>query len=158
MTKPTGRPVGRPTLYSEEAADKIVDGLYEGLDMIEAIEAAGFKRRTVYEWMDAHPDFRLRCARARDALTEVRLKNLRDMIKTAQKEGVDPAVLRVLVSHEQWSAERIAPKLYGTKTTTEVTGPNGGPIQHDHLINLSGLTDEQLEALEEALSAPDTRQ
>lgn len=158
MTKPTGRPVGRPTLYSEEAADKILDGLYEGLDMIDAIEKAGFKRRTVYEWMDAHPEFRIRCARARDALTEVRLRDLREQIKTAQKQGVDPAILRVLASHEQWAAERIAPKLYGTKVQTEVTGADGGPIQHDHVINLNHLTDEQLEALEEALGGPDTRQ
>lgn len=157
-TKPTGRPVGRPSLYSEEAADKILDGLYDGLDMIDAIEAAGFKRRTVYEWMDAHPEFRIRCARARDALTEVRLKRLRDQIETAQRNGVDPAILRVLASHEQWAAERIAPKLYGSKVTTEVTGADGGPIQHDHTVSLVNLTDEQLDALEEALSDPDTRQ
>ena len=115
---------GRPTLYSEEAVEKILDGLYAGLCMIEAIDQAGYKRQTVYDWMEAHPDFRARCVRARDALTEIRLRDLRQKIHDAAEGGMDPAVLRVLASHEQWAAERIAPRLYGNKSTTEITNVN----------------------------------
>lgn len=35
----------------------------------------------------------------------------------------------------------------------EITGPNGGPIQVTHVLDVSGLDDDQLDALEAALSA-----
>lgn len=148
------RKVGRPTLYSEEAVEKILDGLYEGLSMIESIDRAGYKRQTVYDWMEAHPDFRAKCVRARDALTEIRLLELRNKIHAAAKGGMDPAVLRVLAAHEQWAAERIAPRLYGNRQTTEVTNVNvtEQKITIRYEEKFRGMDTEELEALYELLT------
>jgi len=145
---------GRPTLYSQEAEDSILDGMYEGLDFTQAIERAGYKVRTVYEWMDARPEFRSRCTRAREALTEIRLQRMRDRIALADVEKEDPALLRVMLQHEQWAAERISPRLYGNKSTTEITNVN--TIEQKITIRFEDkfrdADDVELDALYELLS------
>jgi hypothetical protein len=151
---PLKRKAGRPTLYSQEAEDRILDGMYEGLDFMQAIKKAGFKVRTVYEWMDAHPDFRSRCARAREALTEIRLQRMRDRIALADARQEDAGLLRVMLQHEQWAAERISPRLYGNRSTTEVTNVN--ITEQNVTVRFEGrfrdLGDEEIETIYEVLA------
>ena len=70
--------------------------------------------------------------------------------------GVFPAFLRVEVSFEQWNAERIAPKLYGNRVKTEVTGKDGAPMQLQtqvQVIDSRMLDPEQRDALRQILLA-----
>ena len=139
---------GPPNKFSQEIADQICDLMVAGSDMIEACDVLKLNRATVYRWMAQFPEFEAQCARARETLTDVRLKMIRDKITTAQEKGVDAALLRIQVSHEQWLAEKIAPR-YAKRT--EVTGAQGGPIKVQ-TIDLSHLSDEELEVLDLALN------
>jgi hypothetical protein len=141
--------MGRPSLYTEQLADEICELMYDGLSLIKACDALELKRSTVWHWMEQHPEFAAKCARARDALIEVRLDKIADKI---EKGKADPAHLRIEVSHEQWVAERMRPRV----TRTEISGPNGGAIQTEvKHVDLSHLSDEELEVLDRALNGQD---
>lgn len=141
--------MGRPSLYTEQLADEICELMYDGLSLIKACDALELKRSTVWHWMEQHPEFAVKCARARDALIEVRLDKIADKI---EKGKADPAHLRIEVSHEQWVAERMRPRV----TRTEISGPNGGAIQTEvKHVDLSHLSDEELEVLDRALNGQD---
>jgi hypothetical protein len=144
--------VGRPSKFTQEIADQICDLMAAGSDMIDACDTLKLNRRTVYRWMEDNPQFDAQCARARETLTDVRLKMIRDKITTAQEKGVDPALLRIQVAHEQWVAEKIAPR-YQQRQRTELTGANGGPVKIES-IDLSHMSDEELEVLDLALNPP----
>jgi hypothetical protein len=144
------RSVGRPSKYTPELADQICETMVAGHDLVETCDILKLSRATVYRWLNEHPDFEAKCARAREALTEVRLSQVRDKIVKAQNSGVDPNLLKIEVGFEQWVAERIAPR-YSTRTKTEVSGPNGGPVQIER-VDLSHLSDEELEVLDIALN------
>jgi len=144
---------GRPSKFTQELADQICDLMIAGSDLVDACEALKLNRRTVYRWMHENPDFDAQCARAREALTDFRLKKIREKIETAQVEGVDPALLRIQVSYEQWMAEKIAPR-YQTRQRTELTGKDGGPVKVAH-IDLSHMSDDELDLLDMALNPPD---
>lgn len=141
--------MGRPSLYTEQLADEICELMYDGLSLIKACDALELKRSTVWHWMEQHPEFAVKCARARDALIEVRLDKIADKI---EKGKADPAHLRIEVSHEQWVAERMRPRV----TRTEISGPNGGAIQTEvKHVDLSHLSDEELDVLDRALNGQD---
>jgi hypothetical protein len=143
---------GRPSKFTQEIADQICDLMIAGSDLVDVCETLKLNRRTVYRWMHENPDFDAQCARAREALTEFRLKKIRDKIEAAQKDGVDPHLLKIQVAFEQWEAEKIAPR-YAKRT--EVTGKDGGPIKVQKTIDLSHLSDEELEVLDLALNGAD---
>jgi hypothetical protein len=156
VVMPERRRVGRPSTYTEDMADALVDLMIEGQDIVMACENLGLNRGSVYRWMDQHPDFESRCARAREGMTEKRIHDLRQRIKDARVSGEDPAFLRVEVSFEQWNAERIAPKLYGNRVKTEVTGKDGAPMQLQtqvQVIDSRMLDPEQRDALRQILLA-----
>ena len=56
------------------------------------------------------------------------------------------------MSFEQWEAEKIAPR-YQQKNRTELTGKDGGPVKVEH-IDLSHMSDEELDLLDMALNPP----
>ena len=143
---------GPPNKFSQEIADQICDLMIAGSDMVDACEALKLNRSTVYRWLVQHPEFEAQCARAREALTEVRLKKIRDRIEKAEKNGADPQLLKIQVSFEQWEAEKIAPR-YQQKNRTELTGKDGGPVKVEH-IDLSHMSDEELDLLDMALNPP----
>ena len=141
---------GPPSKFTQEIADEICDLMILGHDMLDVCDILKLNRPTVYRWLAQFPDFEAQCARAREALTEHRLKEIRERLKNAQKNGLDPQLLKIEASFEQWQAEKIAPR-FSQKIRTEVTGANGGPVQIQK-IDLSHMTDEELEILDLALN------
>lgn len=63
---------GRPSLYSDALAEKIVELIADGYSerQIEALEGMP-SRRTILRWKDEHPDFCRLSARAREASAEL---------------------------------------------------------------------------------------
>ncbi len=53
---------------------------------------------------------------------------------------------RLQVDTLKWQLSKMLPKVYGDKTTTELTGPNGGPMQMA-AVTLTGLSDAELETM-----------
>jgi hypothetical protein len=109
-------------------------------------------RVTVYAWFDKHPDFYARCARAREALADYLDDQIEELARCATKDNIEQ--IKLQVSTKQWRAMKMAPRMYGDRTRTEVTGANGGPIQTQAtVVDATQLEPAQREALKLALLA-----
>lgn len=112
---------GRPSSYSEEIADTILERMMEGRSLRSICDDDGMPSRvTVVNWQTKHPDFLARCARAR----ELQADYMDDLIlDTANGCTGDTAQAdRVKISAYQWRASKLAPKKYGEKLQTEHSG------------------------------------
>ena len=89
-----------------------------------------------------------RYARARERQAERRAA---EIVEIADTEP-DAAVARNRIEARKWTAAKLLPKRYGDKTTTEITGPGGGPIEIVARRAIPDEIDEQrLRAIEAAL-------
>lgn len=144
---------GRPSTYSEKTADEIVQRMIEGESLTAICRDEKMPPRvTVYAWFDKHPDFYARCARAREALADYLVDQIEELARTATKDNLEQ--IKLQVSTKQWRAMKMAPRMYGDRTRTEVTGANGGPIQTQAtVVDATQLEPAQREALKLALMA-----
>lgn len=136
------KPKGRPSKRNADVEAKIIDGLSKGIPLTIICQPDDMPApRTVNEWCERDPVFSADFARARetgfDAIAAEALSiaddRSNDTILTdngheiPNKEWMARARLRVdtrLKLLAKWD-----PKRYGDKTTQEITGPNGGPLQ-----------------------------
>jgi len=147
-TKPTGKPVGRPSNYSEEVIDKICERMINGEDLVAiCLDETMPARSTVYKWMDERPELWTRLTRAREGLGDFVAWKILDM---ADKTTNDTANAdRVKLAAWQWHAARLAPKRYSEKQMIEHTGADGGAIKTEtaHKIDADQLEPEQRDVL-----------
>ncbi len=124
----------------------MIQAMRAGCDVEVACRAAGVSRSTYYRWKargerehtGEYHDF-VQALRAAEAEAEVHAVVV---IRKAMYGGDWRASLAFL--------ERRFPDRWSKRTTTQLTGADGGPVQTDnkHRIDLSALTTEQLETLE----------
>lgn len=91
---------------------------------------------------------------------EKRISDLRALIESYEGDKTkDPQFLKYKLSLEQWNAERVAPRMYGLKTKTEVTGKDGAPIQMQQhtIIDSRNLSQDEREMLRQVLLAAQSR-
>ncbi|MGC4017508.1 MAG: hypothetical protein QM755_23785 [Luteolibacter sp.] len=135
---------GRPSIYTDEIASRIIEGLCEGTPLTIICRPDDMPGiTTVWEWGKKDPAFSEAIARAREvgwdviAMDALRIadntgEEHNDTIETAfgsipNKEWIMRSKLRVetrLKLLSKWDSKR-----YGEKITTELSGPDGGPIQ-----------------------------
>lgn len=116
---------GRPSLFSDELADKICDLLINGNSMRAICSAEDMPdRSTVLRWMDQNEAFAAKCARARMLQADY----MDDLIlETANACTVETANAdRVRISAYQWRASKLMPKVYGDKM--QHTGADDKPL------------------------------
>jgi hypothetical protein len=107
VTKPTGRPNGRPPLaYDPEIGSEICDAISNG--------AALYK---VCKWLRESPDFAEKYALAR----ELQQDRAADEIVEVARSEPDPQRARVLVDAIKWRASKLAPKKYGDRVDMNLT-------------------------------------
>lgn len=100
---------------------------------------------TVRLWVtDDRNGFSTQYTRAREAQMDALAE---DILEIADGPDADVNRARLRVDTRKWLMSKIAPKRFGDRKTHEVSGPDGSPLK----INVSGMTDEQLAALEAAL-------
>lgn len=125
MTKP-----GRPSSYSDEMAETICDRIAEGESLRRICARDGYPHMvTVMRWLERHPEFAAKYARAREMQADV----MDDMILSVA-DGCTPetaAADRVKIAAYQWRAAKLAPKKYGDRVENIVTGADGGPVVHE---------------------------
>jgi len=151
-TEPT-RPVGRPSSYSDALADAVCERMLNGQSLVKICEDEEMpSRTTIYRWMDARPDFVARCARAREGLADYLLDRIEQMADATTELNVQSQ--KVKISTAQWRAMKMAPRVYGERSRTELTGADGGPIRvAATTIDARQLEPEAREALKQALFA-----
>src|SRR5262245_36273727 len=133
---------GRPTSYNQKLEDAICEEIATTDHSLRRIcEAAGMPSpSTVYLWLGRVPEFSEQYARARERQADVLAGQIleisddgsRDTIQTEDGEVVNHEHIqrsRLRVDSRKWLASKLAPKKYGEKVATELSGPDGGPIQ-----------------------------
>jgi hypothetical protein len=125
MAKPL-KQIGRPSLYSEDLTDRILERLIAGESLRkvcgdeEMPDAA-----TVFRWLEADPAFASRYARARQIQADVAFDQLQEIADEGNAEDTARAKLRV--DTLKWRLAKLLPKKYGDQV------PNAPPQQHLHL-------------------------
>jgi len=125
---PLVRPaIGRPSSYTEDVAEEILEGLMEGKSLRQLCEQVGMPHRsTVIRWLSENDAFATKYARAREAQADYMDDKI---LETAEACTVDTFQAdKVKIAAWQWRAEKLKPKVYGSKVTQEHTGPGGGPM------------------------------
>jgi hypothetical protein len=118
--------------YSEEIADEICAQLADGQSLRAICRAENMPNwRTVCRWMESNDDFASRCARARTLQADVLEAEMADIERDTLDGSVDPKAANVVLSSKRWRAAKLAPKKYGDRIHTELTGADGGPVQID---------------------------
>jgi len=142
--------VARPSKLSEAVQDRIVSAIRAGNYAEIAARSAGIAPSTYYRWLE-------RGERDEEGpyagfVAAVRLAE-------AEAEVHAVAIMRRAMT-DDWRAalsylERRHPGRWRRRTSTELTGRDGGPIESTHTtrLDLSGLSDEQLAILEQINTA-----
>jgi len=141
------------TKRSDDRKARFLAILAEGGSVKLAAEKAKIGRRTAYEWKAADPEFAAAWEEAVEAGTDA----LEDEAKRRAYNGVDEPVF---YQGEQCGLVRKysdtllifllkarRPEKYRERTTTEVTGKDGGPIETRTQFDLSTLTTDELRQL-----------
>lgn len=143
-------PAGRPTIYTQEIADKLCSLLADGQSMRKACESDGMPcKATIFMWLRTNEEFLDQYTQAKEEAAESYADDINDIANEIgspvfDEEGnlvyVDGKPLMqvdmVAINHAKlkidtlkWSASKLKPKRYGDKLHNEHTGPGGGPIQ-----------------------------
>ena len=151
--KPVGRPPGRPSKYTAEIADVICERMIEGESLVKICADPEMPTRTtIYRWMDANPEFVTRCARAREGLADYLVDAIEDLASKTTTDNFQ--AMKVKIATAQWRAMKMAPRVYGDRTRTEVTGADGGAVKVESaVVDSRDIDADQRAALRQILLA-----
>jgi hypothetical protein len=125
-------PAGRPSKYEPRFAEEVIEFMAGGYSLTAFAGHILVARSTINEWMGEHPEFSEAVRIGQGARTMCLEKTL-----IAGETGAK-------VTAHIFALKNAAPEEWKEKVSQEHSGPNGGPIP----INLSRLTDEELDELE----------
>lgn len=135
---------GRPSTFTSEIAAEICMRLAEGEPLRVICRDDHMPAwRTVYDWMEADSAFSARIAHARevgfDAIAEEALEIADTPKEGVRKEKSEDGFKEVtddMLGHRKLQVEtrlkllaKWSPKKYGDKSSMELTGADGGPVQ-----------------------------
>ena len=138
--------MGKST-YTPEIADEICARIAVGETLRQICREPGKPHwTTVYDWIKEREDFALRFAHARDLGADAIAEDIIDIIDDGRNDWMEkldrddkPIGYQLNGEHVQRSKLRAEmrlkllakwnPKKYGEKTSMELTGANGGPVQ-----------------------------
>ncbi len=139
----------RCALENEELVEALCDEIACGNGVKEASEIVGVHYSSVFKKMARDQAFATRIARAREAQQDAESEHIVDMADAATVKNWNVVKLRIWA--RQWRAARLAPKKYGDRISTENT--TVVKVEHTRKLDISTLSDDQLDALEGALRA-----
>ena len=120
MTEETiKRPVGRPTLYSPDLCDKVIELGKIGKSVEQIASILGYSLRTMYQWRDVYPDF----LHAMEDAKQYEQYWWEEQAQAYLVENKDSDKINTSL----WSRSMAArfPKKYRESTKTEITGADG---------------------------------
>ena len=119
-------PAGRPSIYSQELADRILTEYSKGRSIREICEEADMPDRiTLWRWRNEKPDFASALARAREANAETIEDKISEIESKVLYENLNPQAANVVLSSMRWRARVLHPKRYGDKVDLEHKGEVG---------------------------------
>lgn len=108
--------VGRPSIYTQELADRICDLLSDGLSLRKICLMDEMPdKSTVFRWLRTEQGFSDQYARAKQEGTDAWAEELHDIVDdvSEDKEAINKARLRV--DTRKWLMSKMKPKKYGEK-------------------------------------------
>lgn len=139
---------GRPSLYSEELAQAILDRLADGESMRSICRDEDMPdRTTVRRWEEGHPEFAAKYARAREHQGDAYVDDMADLAEELRHGSVTPEQARILQASLEWRASKLNRKRYGNVVKNEHTGEDGGPIKTQDIT----VTPKEAKAISQAL-------
>ena len=129
--------MGRPTKLTDEIQQKILQALAAGNYQDTAAAYAGISTSTFYNWLERGKTERVRIsAGEKPKKTEEPYVEFVDAIESAraQAEVRSVALIQKAANDGTWQAaawylERSHPQRWGRLNRTEISGPEGGPIE-----------------------------
>lgn len=163
---------GRPSIYSKELEDSIIDLIESGLSERKIAQMDGMPSiRTIHRWKDEKPEFCLHAKHARAASADIyndrRMEKSDKLYEEALKrletgepfpKGVVEAIRASMQEDAREAAQRDDSR-YGDRKRVALTGGDGGAVKVTTSPDLSGVDLEKLKAVREMLygSTSDTR-
>jgi len=138
--------------YSEEMVEKICNLIADGHALHQISDIEGMPKKTaIYSWLEKYPTFAEKYTRAREKQADL----FAAQIVTIADNATDANLARLQMDARKWAASKMAPKKYGDRTMTEVTGADGGAIKTEGTSKLDwrSLDPDQRDALRQALLA-----
>lgn len=118
--------MGRPSGFSDDAEEAILDIIRDGGTLETAAQAAKVSSRTILRWLQDDEEFCRKYVRAREDQGDW----FADKVATyALDETKEPADITARVNALKWLAAKRKPKVYGDRVTQEHVGAGGGPIK-----------------------------
>lgn len=119
MKKTLSKPgPGRPTAYSDEIAERILELLADGQALHQLCKAGDLpSSRTVYRWLGEHPEFARRYAQAREAQADTVFERGFEAAWNAS----DAALGRLRLDAAKWYTAKLSPRKYSDKFQVEAT-------------------------------------
>ena len=115
------RPQGRPSAWSQELEDQIIDMLSEH-SMVATCYSLGISRQTIYTWIDIKEGFLDRYTRATNERADYKAEEI-DRIAYEVLDGMhDAHAARVAIDALKWTASKLKPKAYGDRQVVDITG------------------------------------
>lgn len=139
--EPEKRPVGRPSEYDEAYCHRVVVLGKEGKSRAEIASDLDCSRMTLAAWERQHPEFLYALQRAKDE--ELAWWEAQARKGLTMGSGFNAAIWSKSVSG------RFPSEPY--RERVQLTGAQDGPVRHQHAIDLSKVSDDDLSALERVL-------
>lgn len=127
-------PAGRPTKYTDDLANEICDIIATtDRGLVSICKELNISPTAVYDWIDKHPEFANKYARARelqadflaDQIIEISDDTSNDSIYTDKGEIPNTEWIsrsRLRVDARKWKASKLAPKKFGDKVDVTTGG------------------------------------
>lgn len=131
-------------VYSDEIADKICERIANGESVNSFAGTKGMPAQsTIYKWLIENKDFSEKYTRARETQAEVHLDEIieiadnctDDVEKIMTQHGEDYRInqsaiarARLQIDARKWTMSKLAPKKYGDKTSTTISGDKENPL------------------------------
>jgi len=117
--------MARPSKYSEELVDKMLEEIASGRSVISICREEDWSvtHDTWYRWLYKYPELSDRYARAKSIQSEYEADNILDIADNATKE--DFQVARLRVDARKWVASKLVPKKYGEYKNIDHTTSDG---------------------------------
>lgn len=127
--KPSPRKTGRPSAYTPELAERVLDHVANGGFIVD-IGGDGLPNwRSIYRWADARSEFRQALARAHADGAHALLVKAEKLLENATRDDIQ--VVRERVAHIRWRVSRLNPAAYGDRSELRVSGT----VEHVHRIS-----------------------
>lgn len=151
--------MGRRSEYTPEIGLEICELIASGEHLRTICEMDGMpEQRTVYRWLNRHEEFGQNYARAMTSRADKLFEETIDIADDAAKdldtdgkvnwEAVQRAKLRI--DTRKWAVGKMNPRKYGERSSLELSGPSGGPVQ---VITTDMTPEEAAKAWQASLDA-----